>query len=62
MTTEMAVADVPAPLVLGTLMTYLAIYVALLFAYIGVIAYLARKAARARMGAPSTWAIPARPG
>lgn len=46
MTTEMAVADVPAPLVLGTLITYLAIYVALLFAYIGVIAYLARKAAK----------------
>ena len=46
MTTEMAVADVPAPFVLGTLITYLAIYVALLFAYIGVIAYLARNAAK----------------
>jgi cytochrome d ubiquinol oxidase subunit I len=46
MTTEMAVADVPAPLVAGTLVTYLAIYAALLFAYIGVIAYLARKAAK----------------
>ena len=46
MTTEMAVADVPAPMVMGTLVTYLAIYAALLFAYIGVIAYLARKAAK----------------
>jgi cytochrome bd ubiquinol oxidase subunit I len=50
MTTEMAVADVPAPLVLGTLITYLAIYAALLFAYVGVIAYLARKAARGEDG------------
>jgi cytochrome d ubiquinol oxidase subunit II len=46
MTTEMAVAEVPAPMVMGTLVTYLAIYAALLFAYIGVIVYLARKAAR----------------
>jgi len=46
MTTEMAVADVAAPLVLGTLITYLAIYAALLVAYISVIAYLARKAAK----------------
>jgi cytochrome d ubiquinol oxidase subunit I len=46
MTTEMAVADVPAPMVMGTLATYLAIYAALLFAYIGVLVYLARKAAK----------------
>jgi cytochrome d ubiquinol oxidase subunit I len=46
MTTDMAVADVPAPMVMGTLVTYLAIYAALLFAYIGVVVYLARKAAR----------------
>ncbi len=46
MTTEMAVADVPAPLVAGTLAGYLAIYGLLLFAYISVIVYLARKAAR----------------
>jgi cytochrome d ubiquinol oxidase subunit I len=46
MTTEMAVADVPAPMVMGTLVTYLAIYAALLFAYISVIVYLARKAAK----------------
>ncbi|SHJ39115.1 cytochrome bd-I ubiquinol oxidase subunit 1 apoprotein [Palleronia salina] len=50
MTTDMAVADVPAPMVLGTLLTYLAIYAALLIAYIGVIAYLARKAARGEDG------------
>ena len=46
MTTEMAVADVPAPLVLSTLVIYLMIYAALLAAYIGVLVYLARKAAR----------------
>jgi cytochrome d ubiquinol oxidase subunit I len=46
MTTEMAVADVPAPMVMGTLATYLAIYAALLLAYIGVLVYLARKAAK----------------
>jgi len=45
MTTYEAVADVPAPMVAGTLVTYLAIYAALLFAYIGVVVYLARKAA-----------------
>jgi cytochrome d ubiquinol oxidase subunit I len=46
MTTDMAVADVPAPMVMGTLVGYLAVYAALLIAYVGVIAYLARKAAR----------------
>ncbi|MEO0860477.1 MAG: cytochrome ubiquinol oxidase subunit I [Pseudomonadota bacterium] len=44
MTTEMAVADVPAPMVLSTLIGYLVIYAALLFAYIGVILYLSIKA------------------
>ncbi|MBY4894802.1 cytochrome ubiquinol oxidase subunit I [Rhodobacteraceae bacterium N5(2021)] len=46
MTTEMAVADVPAPMVAGTLIGYLVVYGLLLFAYISVIVYLARKAAR----------------
>ena len=45
MTTEMAVADVPAPLVATTLGAYLSIYVLLLSAYIGVLFFLARKAA-----------------
>lgn len=45
MTTEMAVADVPAPMVATTLGAYLTIYVLLLGAYIGVLFYLARKAA-----------------
>ncbi|MEO0767604.1 MAG: cytochrome ubiquinol oxidase subunit I, partial [Pseudomonadota bacterium] len=44
--TKDAVADVPAPLVLGTLITYLTVYTALIFAYIAVIFYLARKAAK----------------
>ncbi|MEM6482311.1 MAG: cytochrome ubiquinol oxidase subunit I [Pseudomonadota bacterium] len=51
MTTDMAVADVPAPMVLSTLVVYLAVYAALLMAYIGVIIYLARKAAKGDPGA-----------
>ena len=47
---RVAVAEVPAPMVLGTLITYLAIYAALIVAYIGVLTYLARKAA---IGAPT---------
>ena len=50
MTTYEAVADVPAPMVAGTLITYLAIYAALLTAYISVVIYLARKAAKGDMG------------
>ncbi len=44
--TKDAVSDVPAPLVMGTLIGYLAIYAVLTFAYIGVITYLARRATR----------------
>jgi cytochrome d ubiquinol oxidase subunit I len=44
--TRDAVADVPAPMVLGTLIAYLAVYGALTVAYIGVLTYLARKQAR----------------
>jgi cytochrome d ubiquinol oxidase subunit I len=46
LTTKQAVADVPAPLVGTTLAAYLLIYVVLLTAYIGVLFYLARKAAQ----------------
>ncbi len=46
MTTEQAVADVPAPMVLGTLIAYLAVYAALIFAYMGTVTYLAWKASR----------------
>ena len=46
MTTKEAVADVPAPMVLSTLIAYLTVYAILLGAYITVIFYLARKAAR----------------
>jgi cytochrome bd ubiquinol oxidase subunit I len=45
-TTAEAVADVPAPMVLGTLIVYLAIYAALIALYVGVIFHLARKAAK----------------
>lgn len=41
-----AVADVPAPMVLSTLLVYLAIYVGLTTAYVTVLFYLARKVAR----------------
>ena len=44
LTTEAAVADVPAPMVLSTLIAYLAVYAILLVIYIGTITYLARKA------------------
>jgi cytochrome bd ubiquinol oxidase subunit I len=46
MTTAEAVADVPAPMVLSTLIAYLVIYALLLSAYIYVIFYLARKMSR----------------
>jgi len=46
MTTKEAVAEVPAPMVLSSLIAYLAVYAILLGAYIGVIFYLARRAAR----------------
>lgn len=46
MRTAEAVADVPAAMVLSTLLVYLAIYAALTLAYVTVLFYLARKAAR----------------
>ena len=46
LTTKQAVADVPAPMVMGTLVMYLAVYAALIVAYVGVIFYLARKYAK----------------
>ena len=55
--TRDAVADVPAPMVLGTLIAYLSVYGALTVAYIGVLTYLARKQAR---GEPvPTFEVPA---
>ncbi len=46
LSTKEAVADVPAGMVLGTLITYLVIYGVLLVSYILVIFYLARKATK----------------
>ena len=61
MTTEMAVADVPAPMVLGTLIAYLVVYAALLVAYVGVIVYLATQGrARQRAACAATCPAPAR--
>ncbi|MEQ9488914.1 MAG: cytochrome ubiquinol oxidase subunit I [Alphaproteobacteria bacterium] len=45
MTTADAVGDVPAGMVLSTLLVYLAVYAVLLSCYVGVVFYLARKAA-----------------
>lgn len=50
-----AVADVPAPMVMATLLTYLTLYVLLIAAYVGVLFYLARKAALGERRMPSTW-------
>jgi cytochrome d ubiquinol oxidase subunit I len=62
MTTAEAVADVPAPMVLSTLIAYLVVYALLLIAYIYVIFYLARKMNRGEeIGtniAPSPKAVP----
>ncbi|MEM7642370.1 MAG: cytochrome ubiquinol oxidase subunit I [Pseudomonadota bacterium] len=57
--TSAAVADVPAPMVLSTLIGYLVIYAALLFAYVSVIVYLAIKA---RHGEPLTELTPSSGG
>ena len=46
LTTEQAVADVPAPMVATTLALYLAVYAVLLFAYVTMLFVLARRAAR----------------
>lgn len=49
-----AVADVPAPMVLSTLLVYLATYVGLTLAYVSVLFYLAGKAARGEEQKPLT--------
>ena len=46
LTTEQAVSGVPAAMVATTLVAYLVIYAVLLAAYVGVLFYLARKAAK----------------
>ncbi|MEO1610772.1 MAG: cytochrome ubiquinol oxidase subunit I, partial [Pseudomonadota bacterium] len=50
MTTEMAVADVPAPMVLSTLILYLSVYAVLLFAYVTMLFVLSRRAAKGVSG------------
>ena len=54
LTTKQAVASVPAPMVLGTLIGYLVVYGLLLTAYISVIFYLARRAAQGKSTGPTT--------
>ncbi len=48
LSTKAAVGDVAAPMVMATLMAYLAVYLFLLIAYIGVIFHLARRAAEGK--------------
>jgi cytochrome d ubiquinol oxidase subunit I len=64
LTTEAAVADVPAPMVATTLAAYLIVYAVLLVAYITVIFRLARKASnpedtRPHSGAAQVALVPA---
>ncbi|MCC5983628.1 MAG: cytochrome ubiquinol oxidase subunit I [Rhodobacteraceae bacterium] len=47
LTTREAISDVPPAFVLSTLLAYLAVYVLLLVAYLGVVLFLARRAAQA---------------
>ena len=54
MTTKEAVADVPAPMVLSSLIAYLAVYAVLLIAYIYVIFFLARRMSRGQPIEPLT--------
>ena len=59
MTTKEAVADVPAPLVLSSLIAYLVVYAVLLIAYIYVIFFLARRMSRGEAIEPRTPQSPA---
>ena len=60
LSTRDAVADVPAPLVAGSLAVYLGIYAVLLAAYVGAVAHMARKAAGSSAPAmPRPLAVPA---
>ena len=52
LTTEQAVADVPAPMVASTLAMYLTAYGVLIAAYIGVLFYLARRGAKGEAPRP----------
>jgi cytochrome d ubiquinol oxidase subunit I len=52
LTTEQAVSDVAAGMVLTTLIAYLLVYLALMLAYMGVITYLAHKAAKGQTLGP----------
>ena len=61
LTTAQAVSDVAAGMVLGTLLTYLAVYAVLMLAYVAVIFGLARKASRGESLPPEP-RLGARPG
>ena len=65
LSTKAAVSDVAAPMVLSTLIAYLVVYGALMLAYMGVITYLATKAAKGepipdiRVTSPAPDVVPA---
>jgi cytochrome d ubiquinol oxidase subunit I len=56
-----AASSVPGPMIAATLATYLALYAALLVAYIGAIVYLARKAGGSDQGQSVPSQVPMRP-
>jgi cytochrome bd ubiquinol oxidase subunit I len=57
LTTAQAVSPVAAPMVLTTLIAYLLVYAGLMVAYMGVITYMARKAAKGEGLGPDPRAI-----
>jgi cytochrome bd ubiquinol oxidase subunit I len=59
--TAEAVSSVPGPMIAVTLATYLALYAALLLAYVGAIFYLARQAGGSDRGQPVPSQVPVRP-
>ncbi len=59
--TAEAVSSVPGPMIAATLATYLALYAALLLAYVGAIFYLARQAGGSDRGQPVPSQVPVRP-
>ena len=60
--TEQAVSDVSGSMVLTTLLSYLAVYIGLIIAYVATLFYLARKAASDDETAFTHPAVGARPG
>ena len=58
LSTDAAVADVPSPMVMGTLIAYLTVYGALLAIYVGVLFYIARKGGQSVPVKPAEGPLP----